>query len=318
MVYTRHTARPVVPTALMLLIVACNGDAQSGAPVSSAAALTPYLTGAAANALQPNGQFTVDPGESPDGTPMISEGSARALAMAYVRSFGPSFHGVWERERGAPIDLSTITVGPRIYFAHTPYGAFPSGLHPAFRRSYGPYFLVTLLSKGEPVIEMAVSAYNTDTRTNSVGQLVLPPLGGMGFIHEGIPVNRDSYRLLSPEEAAAAVSSGSRARVATPPKLMLRAHDTSALLAVWQMDTERDVSIQDRGDSRARTARAFFVSSRAKDRFLRAEDVQPASESGEGPTVSSTGELGPATRYEVPIQHGRPTKYRAISFTRGR
>ena len=299
---------------LSLAVIACNSDVATVSPGSTPPKIAPLVTGDAANALQSNGQFAADPGDSPDGTPIISEGRARALAMAYVRAYGRTFHKAWEEQRGAPIDLTTLVVGPRIYFAHTPYGAFPSGFHPALRRSYGPYYLVTLLSNDAPVLVMAVSAYNTDVKTSSSGQLLLPSLGGMGFIHEGVPVDPGVYRLSTPEDAVADVAAASHARVSTRPRMVMRAHDTSPLLAVWQMDMERDVPIRDIAGDNARSVRTQFVSPRAKDRFLRADDAQPTPEMGEGPTITSDGKVGPVRHYEVPIAPGHAVKYKAIKI----
>ncbi len=317
MLLSTYVVRRTVLGTLVLLLAACNRDVPSAATAAPCAPISTYLTDRAAAALQADGRFSADPGESPDGTPIITEGRARALAMAYLRSFGQTFHSTWEQQRGASIDLSTISVGPRIYFAHTPFGAFPSGFHPAVRRSYGPYYIVPFYSNGTPAIVMAVSAYNTDVTTNAVGQLVLPKLGGMGFIHEGIAVNQPGYRLTSPEDAAISVASGSHARVATPPRLMMRAHNQSPLLAVWQMDTERDVSIKDEEGNSVRTIHTAFVSSRPKERFLRADDVQPTIERGVGPTLAASGGFGPSKPYNISIQAGRAINFKAVNFNPG-
>lgn len=298
------------------MFVACRSDLATVSP-SPTPQIASYLSGAAASALQSNGQFAPDGGESPDGSPMISASRAQVLAMAYLRLAGRTYHAMWERQRGAPIDLSTLSVGSRVYFAHTPYGAFPPGFHPALRKTYGPYYLVTLLSAGEPVIVMAVSAYNTDVVIDSKGQLILPAFGGMEFEHEGLPVNGASYRPQSPEEAVATLASESHTRIVTVPKLMMRGSDISPSLAVWQMDIERDVPVIRKDNGRAVQTHTPLVSPLGRARFLRAEDSQSASEAGQAKTFTAAGGIGPVRPYEVPIQPGRATKHAVVTFAKG-
>jgi hypothetical protein len=248
---------------------------------------------------------------------MISASRARVLAMAYLRLAGRTYHALWERQRGASIDLSTLSVGPRVYFAHTPYGAFPPGFHPALRKTYGPYHLVTLVSSGEPVIMIAVSAYNTDVVIDSKGQLVLPTFGGMEFEHAGVPVGTASYRVQSPEEAVATLASESHQRIVTVPRLMMRGSDISPLLAAWQINTERDVTVRRRDDGRTAQTHTALVSPLGSERFLQPEAPQRTSEVGQAKTVTSAGTIGPVRPYEVPIQPGRATKHTVVTFAKG-
>lgn len=300
-------------TPLLAVVVACDQQ-PSASELRMAPRVASFVTGAAASALRPNGEFLLDRAESPDGTPIISEKRAGDLAMAYVRSFARSYHGAWSRQRGSPIDLTTLAVGPRIYFAHTPYGAFPSGFHPALRRVYGPYYLVTLESNGAPVIMMAVSAYNTDVDIDSRGQIELPRLNGMGFIHMGIPVSASRYRLLSPEEAVSTAFESAHVRVTNPPQLVLIGHRASPLLAVWKLNLEHDVPTKVRGGNAERAIRTIMVSPRMKDRFQRADEAQPSTDAGSGPRVTADGMLGAVAPFVVTIPSGRNVKFNTVEL----
>src|SRR3954463_11377014 len=97
-----RTRRQWQATTLLVLMAGCNQDQVVNVP-KAVPKVAAYVAGAAASALQPNGQFIADRSESPDGMPIITEARARQLAMAYIRSYARSFHAAWERQHGAPI-----------------------------------------------------------------------------------------------------------------------------------------------------------------------------------------------------------------------
>jgi len=297
---------------LLAFLIACDRDPAPSSPTSTPLAAS-YVVGAAAAALQPDGQFVQDNPESPDGTPMISEKRAGQLALAYVRAFGRSFHETWERERGGAIDLTTLSPG-RIYFAHSPYGAFPAGFHPAMRRTYGPYFLVPLQSNGTPVIMMAVSAYNTDVGIDKDGLIVLPKLSGMGFLHSGIPTTSSLYAPLSPEDAVKHAFEVGHARISEPPRLMLLGHTKTPLLAAWQVTLDRDIPTRAHDERASRDVHVILVGPREKERFQRPDENQPGSEDDLGPTVNGAGEVGAAAPFKVPVRTGRSIRATTVTI----
>ncbi len=310
-----HRRELLCATTMMLvcMLVSCERQTTTSEPLK-AGRLASLVSGTAAMALQPNGQFLPDRAVSADGAPIISEKRAADLAMAYIRSFGRSFHSAWEQQRGTAIDLASLRVGARIYFAHTPYGAFPPGFHPALRRTYGPYYLVTLESNGAPTIMMAVSAYNTDTGIDANGLIQLPKLNGMGFLHAGIPLSGSQYAFVSPEQAVDLAFTAGHARVSTPPELVLSGHTTSPLLAKWHVTLEHAVNVKARGGNAVRAANEILVGPRNEDRFQRADDDQPSSVSGKAPRVLANGTLGPVGDFVVPIAAGRSVKHTVVSL----
>ncbi|MGH7688444.1 MAG: hypothetical protein ACREN3_02465, partial [Gemmatimonadaceae bacterium] len=100
---------PVAWTAL-----GCN----DGVSAPRLPALTAVVTGAAAAALQSNGEFTL--ASAPAG--LVTESQARALSVAYVRTFGFGLDPTWEFERvGGTIDLTQLAVCERTFYARSPY-----------------------------------------------------------------------------------------------------------------------------------------------------------------------------------------------------
>lgn len=289
--------------ALLIQGAAC-GERNSVSEPSQRPAIAAFVTGAAAAALRPNGQFSRDVGTSTDGSTMISEARASALAVSLVRTFGRSLKPAWEKQRGAPIDLGTLTVDPRVYFAHSPYGAFPSGFHPAMRKAYGPYFLVTFESAGSPALEVAVSAYDTDIGIDDRGRIGLPHVSGMEFMSYGIATGETGYRPLGPEDAVSQAYMETGVRVTTAPELVLLGAKYSPLLASWRLNFESDVHVLVRGKAVGKTVRSLLVSPKGSARFELPDDGQPTQVSGKARMFDESGKARAASPFVVPIAPG--------------
>lgn len=273
-----------------------------------------YVTGEAADALLRNGELRLAPGESPDGTPIITADRAIELANAYVRTYGYSFKPMWERHRGGRIDLATITAAPRVYFVRTPYGPFPEGFHPALKRWYGPWYHVTLTSGGSPVILMAVSAYLSDYRVGKTGLLVLPRLSGNDFVHMGVSMKSNRFAPIGPEEAVARVAQASGARIDRTPELVLRGAFSSPLFAAWQLTLDRPVSLS--APPNGRDTRVVFAGPMGHRNFLVAAPNQPAFEDRDvGRRVGSRGERLTLEHFQVPVRSGRVVKFEDALLT---
>jgi|SRR5687768_10864555 len=297
--------------AVVLAVAACQ---RADTPLSPEPKVPPpihdYLTGEAVQALQPNGELRLAPGESPDGTPMITAERAIELANAYVRTFGRFFKAKWERERGAPLNLATVSAAPRVYFVHTPYAAFPEGFHPAFKRWYGPWYQVTLTSRGLPVIQMAVSAYLTDYDVTPAGDLDIPVLHGNDFVHMGISPDAEGFSPLGPEEAVALVAQASGARIERVPELVLRGAFTSPLVAVWRVGLDQEVSVGI--PANGRRDRELFVGPMGRRNFFVAAPDQPAFEHDFGRRISSQNEPLTVEQVQVPVRPGHVVKFEEV------
>jgi hypothetical protein len=224
-------------------------------PDQAAPRLSQFVTGNAAAALDAEGRFSLADPSAPGNRPIIKAERAGELALSYVRSFGPSLKGVWEEERGAPIDINTLRADGRILYAATPYGAFPSGFHPGFETAFGPYYLVPLTSGGKPVLLISVAAYNTQTSIDRRGFIDRPLYRGNEFVSRGIPVDSTQFRLVSPEEAVAYVGRVTGARISRTPELVRMALPHAPASALWRLTLDREVEVRagrDRGRARVR------------------------------------------------------------------
>ncbi|HEX8431993.1 MAG TPA: hypothetical protein VF625_11920, partial [Longimicrobium sp.] len=105
--------------------------------------VSPYVTTEVAEQLTLEGRFRFPTPRAPDDIPIISEGRARELAVAFLRTWGHSVVPRWAWERNSPIDAGSLSPASRVYFAHSPHGRLPDDLyHPAIRRIYGPMYIV--------------------------------------------------------------------------------------------------------------------------------------------------------------------------------
>lgn len=252
--------------AAAALLAAC--DAPRGhiaGPEAAPPDLQRYITAEAAAGLNSDGRFALAAPSAPGDRPIISAERAGELALASVRTWGPSLHRSWERESGRSIDLASLRVGGRILFARTPYGSFPDGYHPAFARTFGPYYLVTLYLGSDPVVLISVAAYNDETTINRGGLIQTPAQSGAEFFFKAIPAQSDKFALVSPEEAVQEVGSATGARVTGTPELIRLGMPNAPAMAVWKLTLDREVAVAVRGKGTSHRARELYVGP-ARDR----------------------------------------------------
>lgn len=302
-------SRSFAVAVLLAGVAACEKVASTQLP-SPPPDIAAYVTGAAAAALGPDGRF---PPTEPAARerPMISRERAAILALAYVRSSARFLRPSWEEERGGAIRVAGLRADPRVFFAESPYGAFPEGpFHPAFRRGFGPYYVVTLVEGTEPVLLVAVSAFNTDVRVDDRGEIHETPLGGNEFRSAAFPRDGRTYRFLSPEEAVQRVARATGARAAQAPELLLRGgwHPS---MAVWKISLDREVPVRGAGSSMRRRTTTLFQDGTGQ--LLAPTEEQPDAELRDLP-------VGPPWEPEVrrtmpahiPIVSGRAVNYDVV------
>ena len=173
----------------------------------------PFIVGAAIQAIDGSGQFVT---EAPSGLPYpyITAGQAREQAVAAAKTFGPALRPYLERNHGGPIDFSTLVPG-RTFYGASPYEqTLPADFHPGFRKAAGPYYLVILMEKGAPILNVAVSAYNTDVNVSDGRIGGFAPRHGEDF---RIVAVKPGETPMTPERAAQIASTFARTRVAEAP-----------------------------------------------------------------------------------------------------
>ncbi|HYW07378.1 MAG TPA: hypothetical protein VE913_10500 [Longimicrobium sp.] len=233
--------------ALALSAAACERFAESPTEARMPD-VSPYVTAELAAQLTADGRFRLPPPKAPDDVPIITEGRARELASAFLRTWGRMTIPRWAWERNAPIDPGGVSPAARVYYAETPHGRVPDDVyHPAIRRMYGPMYIVPLVSGSEVVAFLAVSAYSTDLRIDSDGTVLEPMLGGSYFFSAAVAPNprdpRFHYDPVSSEEAVKRASELTGARVAEMPTLVLR-HGYHPAMAQWRVKLDRPVRVR--------------------------------------------------------------------------
>jgi hypothetical protein len=204
-----------------------------------------YVSGDAAARLDREGRFILPEPRAPDDIPIITPSRARELAAAFLRTWGEPLLIPWERQRGGAIDLGNLRLSPDVYFAETPHARFPDGFHGAYRRMFGPWYILHFTSGGEPVLGVAVSAYSTDLEVRN-GTIHQPVEGGSYFTAWAVaaaPTAGFAYHPVSPEAAVAQVSARTGAKVTDVPALTLRNAGWLQLLAHWRVTLDRPVQV---------------------------------------------------------------------------
>lgn len=248
------------PAVVAALLAGCDApQTRIAGPAAPPPDVQRYVAAGAAASLNPDGRFTLAAPSAPGDRPIISAGRAAELALAVVRTWGPSLHPAWQRQSGRSFDLAGLRVDPRIVFARTPYGRFPDGYHPAFARTYGPYYLVTLYSGSEPVVLVSVAAYNTEVRIDEKGLVHRPVNSGAEFVTMGIPAGTDEFQLVSPEAAVEEVGRATGARVTATPELVRLGMPYAPATAAWKLTLDREVPVQARGRGTSHRVRELYV-----------------------------------------------------------
>lgn len=302
--------RPLLAVVTLAAVSAC--EHETPAPTQ---ALSPppdvarYVTGAAAAALGPDGRFP-DAEPAPRERPIISRARARALALGYVNSYGQFLEPTWEERHGAPIDRSALRAAERVHYAESPYGAFPEGpYHPAFRRGFGPYYLVTLTDGTVPVLVVAVSAFNTDVRLDERGLVHEPAEGGNEFMSAAVPRDGRTFTPLGPEQAVERVARMTGARANGAPELLLRPrwHPAAAL---WKVPLDR--AVQARAGQGSRPVRVDVLYMDGTGRTFVPSAEQPAAEVRDVVAGPPRGRRASTMPARIPVARGRATRFEEV------
>lgn len=295
-----------------LVVVGCDQPETTLAPEISSAEIQRYVTGNAALSLSPQGQFQLPAPRAPDSVPIISPDRARDLAQAFVRTWGPHYERVWSEERGAPIRVDALEPAGRVLYASTPYALFPTGFHSAFRKAYGPWYLVVMAERGTPALMVAVSAYNTDLRIDGHGRVITQQQAGNEFEAWVIGPSDRALRPATPEEAVARIARATGIRTREPPHLLLRDSRQHPASALWSLALERDVRVRPRGGGAEVATESLLVGPNGKVFFAPAS--QPSEEVTTAIRYTPDGErVGPET-VRLPMRPGAATLYVEVNL----
>jgi hypothetical protein len=273
-----HFAR--LPAAGLILLAGGCGTEITPPELADSADVRPYVTGAAAADLTADGLFVLPAPTAPAERPIITPERARALAAAYVFTFGPPLRRHWEEERGRTLDISHLEADSRVFYTSTPYGLFPPGYHPAFMRGYGPWYLVRMMSGSTPTLHVAVAAYASEVEIDSEGYIRRPVETGMEFVSQGIPVDTTRLHLpgsLSPEAAVVRVGRLTGARVSEVPELLWTGLPLSPASSLWKLTLDRAVRVRATQSGRVVEVRYLYGGAEPGRRLMIPTAEQPTS-----------------------------------------
>jgi hypothetical protein len=295
--------------AFVIAAASC-GDGPLGPEVELAPDIRPYVVGEAEAALNGDGAFEIlqDLPPGSDSPPTVTADRAAELGAAFIHSYGPAFLAQWQNERGAAINLSTLQLEPRRYAAVTPFEAVPSSTcHSAFVRLFGSFYLFRLASGQDPEILLATSAQVTDYSVDSNGDIVEPSLTGMDFLTIALPVNKQAFAPLTPEQATAIAARTFNAKVSRVPELVLRDVDFAPIAALWSVMFDRSVEVHTNGQTLQ--TQIVYVGPNRPSRFFVEAPQQPIAVTR--PCLHADG-AGTST-ITVPVKAGRPIQFMSVT-----
>jgi hypothetical protein len=274
----RRFRRPCVAisAAAAALLAGCDGRRITDpAPPPD---VRPYVTGAAAANLGPDGLFSYPIAVAPAAEPIISAARARELAVSYTLSFGPALEERWRQQHGQAFDYRELQADGRVLFQSTPFEMFPDGYHSAFRRTFGPYYLVRLGTEGHHRMSVAVSAYTTDVAILPDGRLNRPSESGAEFFERGFPADSttDEMAPLWPEAAVVHVARLTGTRVSEVPEFVRMVWNWGPLGGGWKLTLDRAIRVRTLSGSRTTEARELYLGREGGRRLFIPAAEQPA------------------------------------------
>jgi hypothetical protein len=257
---TARSCRPeLLSSAILAAIVglaACEGEPQTPEPLYPGDVRT-YVVPELAAELGPDGRFNL-PAPPAEAYPQITAQQAEEIAVAWVRTFGKYFHGYLESRHGRRIDLSSLRIGSPVYYATTPYTPVPPDVHPGIRNTFGPRYILYMVSPdGIPVVEISVAAFTEAWVEGKT--LRFPSRHGDDVLPTPIPVGRGFTMPVSPERAVQIAANASGARAALVPDLLLPERDYDAVFSRWKVTLDRPVTVRTAARGAGRIVRELYV-----------------------------------------------------------
>jgi hypothetical protein len=242
----------VVLTALALL--SC-GDQE--APTIPRQLDRAYLTGAAEQALQPDGRFAF-PDSVVSPVNQLNEGQARSLALMFVDAFASSLRDSWSELHGAKVDTKALKVCDRALYAMSPYTSFSRDVSELVSRTFGPHWVVPMCGDNERVqVVISFSALATEMLSDPKPNEARPWERGH-FGSFGVPANAKG-ELYSPEAAVETAFNHTRQRVTQIPLLVMSPRPKAPGLVRWRIELEAPVTVVGSESRASRSVRSIWV-----------------------------------------------------------
>lgn len=240
------TSTPRTLLAVLAFTVACTDNvptALAGLDVTSDEVRS-AVVGSAAIAIGPDGRFGARQlslarrGE-------LSGPQAATFATAWLHRHARMIHTMLQRQHGATFDLRQLSACGRPLYARSSIEAPPADIPAPFRRTYGPWWLITFCKEETvPAVSVAVSAWATELRIVN-DRLRFPRVSGNEFVAMGIPLGHRGEFPTRPEEAVVRAAKVTGKRVAAVPELVLPLK-TQGLPqnAAWRLTLDRPTRVR--------------------------------------------------------------------------
>lgn len=215
---------------------------------------TTTLAGVAAQSLDASGHFIL-PQHGADSTGEISVDQARRIAAAFTRTLY-SVTGLMEADRGAPIHWGALTPCPRAYYVEGAYSGIPADAPLVMKKQAGSQWLVGMCYGSTEELVVSISAFATDVKLSADGVDIVAA-GEGNFLPMGVPVGVEVPT--PPEVIANLTAAVSHRRVALVPRLVMRALPAAAMIAVWRVGLESEVTVRGDQSLASRARRSIFA-----------------------------------------------------------
>jgi hypothetical protein len=244
--------RWLIPTVCLGIIASVDGCDEPMGPYAFPVTRVEgnWVTGAAAAALNSNGQFVFPRPDFQVTSPERADSVALAFLQFDLTAFGSAGAPYVWQQFGAPMDFATLKLCERQYYVRTAVGTPPPIMPTDIALYFASQYMIPFCTSGgraEMAIIVADGPYPIQIAN---GQFVPPWDNGNDFEQWGIPQDVAGDMPTTPEEAVrfAALSSG--ARVAGIPVPLVWYPDTSPGLVYnetcvrWRVQLDRFIRVR--------------------------------------------------------------------------
>lgn len=244
--------------AICTVVLGCANHEDRSSPMEPAEGpgVARYVTGAAAARINSRGLFELLPPGLNEG--VISELDARNAARAFLLTHRAGLK-VLEIDRRAPVDVSSLRVCGRPYFAQTTFEPKAARIPRRWQRFYGPWWLIQLCNgAGQPHISLAISALVPTIAVAPDGRIKYDSADAEErFRMRGIPAHLRSLPM-APEDAVSLIAEATGRKVVGVPELILPDREYPQM-ARWRLVLDSAVSVRLVGTSDSITTDELFV-----------------------------------------------------------
>lgn len=191
--------------------------------------------------LSTDGLFRLPAGDAAAGTGTITYARAEDLAVAWVRTVGPTATFV-STQHGHPIDWASLVLSRRSVMLAETAAAYEQVEFEPLARHVGPRYHIRFFDEHGPAVTLGVSALATNLEIDD-GILVFPPSTGGEFFVAGLAMGSVLAVPPDPETAVVRALRGTKARLTAVPRLLHPLDGKGPPVARWELRLDREVEV---------------------------------------------------------------------------